>query len=65
MQYMIKYRELIEIISPYKIEKENGSNKEKEITPLSIDWKRHERQKECPQGVVIGSYSNFKQRVQS
>jgi len=33
--------------------------------PRSIDWKRHERQKECPQGVVIGSNSNFRQRVQS
>lgn len=33
--------------------------------PRSIDWKRHERQKECPQGVVIGSNSNFRQSVQS
>lgn len=31
----------------------------------SIDWKRHARQKECPQGVVIGSNNSFKHRVQS
>ena len=31
----------------------------------SIVWNKHERQKECPQGVVIGSYSNFRQSVQS
>lgn len=35
------------------------------LLPRSIDWKRHERQKECPQGVVIGSNSNFRQSVQS